>query len=109
MPKPYPDSVSAMLLHAERFLLRVPTSFFQSLGTTPLGFVIPFLISVLGIVVTIIIISRRRGREGVRQHLRENLTTAAKVVIIVTIVVYGSVFLITLIRELYLDHAHLVV
>jgi cell division protein FtsB len=109
MPKPYPVSVSAMLQHAATFLARVRGSFFHSLGTTALGFIIPLFVSALTIAVTLIVISRLRGREGVKQHLRENMTTAAIVSVIVLAFVYGSVFGADLIRDLFMDHVQLAV
>jgi hypothetical protein len=104
----YPDTLSAMLQHAERFIYRVCGAFFGSLGTTALGFFVPLIISAVSIGITLTIIFRRRGKEGVKQHWQESVTTAAWVSVTVLFAVYGTIFAWNIIKEVYVDHATLV-
>ena len=75
------------------FLLRSWESFRNSLGTTNLGFIAPLIASVLSIVLTLIFVVREQGIAGLKLHWKQDARVGLLVLLIVTVLVYGVIFL----------------
>src|SRR3984957_12207973 len=83
--------------------------FRDSLGTTTLGFIAPLVVSALSIVLTLYYILRQHGREAMLKHWKGDARVAAKVTLIVTVLVYGPIlFYEGLIKAVYDDHQSVV-
>lgn len=97
-----------MLPHFVNLLARSGHSFFISLGTTRLGFIAPFVVSVVSIVATLYSILRRHGADAMLARWKEDAAIAFKVAPIVTLAVYGPIFFYQgLVKTVYEDHESL--
>jgi hypothetical protein len=90
--------------HFLNLLSKSWVAFFQSLGSTPLGFFIQFLLPPLGGLAYAI---RRNGWKAIRLHLRKTFTEAFLVMLCCGFMIYGGLFLRSLVVTVYADHMNL--
>ena len=101
------DSMSSALRHALNLLDRSWQTFTQDLGTTTLGFVTPLLVFGLIITVTLFLLFRKQGGAAVRGYVRAAVATAV-VSVAAFGIVYGSIFVKSVVKTIYTDHQNLV-
>lgn len=97
-----------MFHHFVNLLGRSWIAFVDSLGDTSLGFISPYVVPIVGLVVYGWVIHQRDGWEAVKQHLKETLTRAVIVAIAAEVLVFGSIFGWTVVKTVYADHQSLV-
>jgi hypothetical protein len=86
------------------FLLRSWESFRNSLGTTSLGFIAPLVVSVVSVVATLYFILREQGMAAMKISWKQDAWVALRVIVVVTVLVYGPIFLYQgIVRTIYND------
>jgi hypothetical protein len=83
-------------------------AFLAALGTTRLGFIVSFVFAVASIVTTLVVVYRRRGREAMLAHWKQDAKTALLVTFICGVTVYFPLFLWEIITTVYEDHVQFV-
>jgi hypothetical protein len=97
-----------MWSHLLRLLGRSFSSFTGALGNTNLGFIVPFLVPVLVVVIYGGVAYWRQGWPALVEHIWKTLSIAAVVAIAAEVVVYGPIFMWAVVKEIYSDHTALV-
>jgi hypothetical protein len=82
--------------------------FLHWMGTTGLGFFTPILVFVLSIVITLLVIAANRGKDAMRQHWKETAALSVGVTLAVMLLIYGPIFVYSLVVNVYTDHQALV-
>jgi hypothetical protein len=98
----------SMWLHFVNLLSRSWDAFLSAMGTTGLGFFTPVLVFALTVIVTLLVIFFREGREKMIQHWRETAGITVVVTVLVMLVVYVPIFTWNVVKTVYRDHADLV-
>ena len=93
--------------HFGNLLARAGVLFLHWMGTTALGFFTPVLIFVLSVVVTLGVVAYQRGMEAMRQHWKETAALTAAITLGVMLLVYGPIFLASVVNTVYDDHQEL--
>jgi hypothetical protein len=96
-----------MLHSAVNILFRSWSDFTDSLGSTTLGFFAPQVVPAVALAIYIVIVFRRAGWAGVKEHIGKTLGIAAGVAIAAEIAVYGLILILTVPRTIYSDHVSL--
>lgn len=83
-------------------------AFISSIGTTLLGVLSGLLFTASSIVASLIRIRRRHGAEAMVKAWKEDGKTALRTTIFVGLIIYGPIFLYTVVATIYHDHQSLV-
>ena len=94
--------------HFGNLLARAGVLFLHWMGTTALGLATPSSsIFVLSVVVTLGVVAYQRGDGGLRQHWKETAALTAAITLGVMLLVYGPIFLASVVNTVYDDHQEL--
>ncbi len=86
-------------------LLHSWESFRNSLGTTSLGFIAPIIVSVVSVAAALYFILREQGMEAMKIRWEQDAWIALRVIVVVTVLVYGPIFLYQgFVQTIYQDH-----
>jgi hypothetical protein len=80
----------------------------SSLGSNPLGFIAPYFVPVVGVLVYAVVIFARDGWTAVKEHFQRTITLAVVVGIAAELIVYAPIFIMSTIKTVYSDHHNLV-
>ena len=105
---PAPDSLMAMWPHFVSLLSRSWASFLHAMGTTGLGFFTPVLVFALTVILTLVVIFLRDGKEKMKEHWQETAAIASIATVAVMLIVYGPIFAWNIVKTVYVDHQDLV-
>jgi len=94
--------------HLGRLFLRAWKDFLAHIGSTGPGFISPVIVSILGVVGTLLCIRFLLGKEAMLKHWWENTAITALVTIVVLLAVYGPQFAWKFVKVIYDDHERLV-
>src|SRR6266853_2576071 len=94
--------------HAGSLLLRSWSNFTAALGSNTLGFISPFLVALVGVLLYAAVLLWREGWRAVIAHFQQRLKLAALVAIAAEIVVYAPIFVWNVANTIYMDHEALV-
>jgi hypothetical protein len=78
------------------------------MGTTGPGFLTPIILSFFAIIITLLVIGARQGREAMRNHWQENAATTLLVTLTVLLLVYGPIYTWKVAETVYKDHQELI-
>jgi hypothetical protein len=97
-----------MWAHALNLLSHSWANFTDSLGDTPLGYVAPFLVPIVGFIVYGCIVYCREGWSSVKDHFRKTLGVAFLVAVAAELIVYVPIFSCSVVNTIFKDHMHFV-
>jgi hypothetical protein len=94
-----------MWFHHLLNLLHSSAGYFVSvIGSTTLGFAAALLEGVFGVIVPLVRIRRRQGKNAMREVLRENAKPALHTLATTTVLIYGTLFVYSIISTIYSDY-----
>lgn len=96
------------LQHLHHFIVACADVFIRSLGSTWLGFAINVLFAIGTTAITLYIVRRKRGKEAMIMHWREELRTAFLVGLTCAAVLYVPLIFYSVGKAVYEDHENLV-
>ncbi|HMF75372.1 MAG TPA: hypothetical protein VK604_06880 [Bryobacteraceae bacterium] len=94
--------------HFFKLLSRSWDSFAEAEGSSTLGLVSNWIYTLLVFGITLLIIWSSHGWKAVMQHWQKEIVTALRVAIVVSLLVYGPVFVWQAIKTVFNDHAQLI-